>query len=231
MARSFTVGTLVTRAKERADLEGSSFIDDSEWKGYLSTAYAQLHSILAESGLRFFESTQTVTAWTDNGDGGGRVALPSDHFSTVGVARVLSDGRRLELYELMAQYRNAFAGSSSNDGQAFSLVGANLVVYPKPVDGDSYIHTYIPQPTDLSAAADGTSVDVVTPDGEDYIIWTMAMFALAKEESDTSVCERYREQARQRLQEMATMRLINHGRQRVVQEGPWYVDAGDWWNR
>lgn len=231
MARTFTVLQLVTRAKERADLENSTHIDDSEWKGYLSTAFAQLYSYLVTAGGRQYESTQSISSasLTDNGDGGGLVALPADHLSTTGVYYVDAGGYWTSLEELMAQERHAFSGpTQTQPAIAWALQGTNLVLYPRPPTGQTYKHVYVPQPTDLSAAADGTSVDVVTPDGEDYLVWTMAMFALAKEESDTSVCERYRLAAQERLQEWSTLRSLNNGRRPVLDDGPWLADEGDW---
>src|SRR5262245_35889397 len=147
MARQFRVDALILRAKQRADLENSSFISDTEWKPMLSTAYAQLYSILADTGLRYYESTQSVAAgtFTDNGDGGGKVALPSDHWSTVDVMYQGGDNRRHPLGEVMAQERHMFSSSTTGErASAFCLVGSNLVVYPKPSSG-TYIHTYIPQ--------------------------------------------------------------------------------------
>lgn len=226
MARTFTLDTLITRAKERSDLENSTHIDDSEWKGYISTAYAQLHSILVASGMRYFESVQSISSTsdlTDNGDGGGYVALPAGFLSTIAVDRINTSGSREALFELMVQERNAFSGVTlgSQDAVAWSHSGSNLVLYPKPPGGQTYKHIYVPQPTDYSTSAGATSIDVVTPDGEDYIIWCAAMFALTKEESDTSVCERYRMAAKERLEEWSVLRALNNARRVLVDEGPY----------
>ncbi len=231
MPRSFALSALMTRAKERSDLENSSHIAETEWKGYLSTAYAQLHSILVASGYRYFESTQSIdsASLADAGDGGGSVALPADFLNTTFVYYQDGAGHRYPLVEIMAQEAHVFSGNTGSQGEAYALVATNLIIYPKPPSGQTYKHVYVPQPLDLSGQADGTVIDVVTPDGEDYLTWTAAMFALTKEESDTSVCERYRALAKERLEEQAVLRSLNTPRRRMVDDGyGWPVDEGDW---
>lgn len=212
-------------------MESGEHIDDSEWKGYISTLYAQLYSILVASGLRYFESQQSISSasLTANGDGGGYIALPAGYLATVGVDYEKSSGDREQLFEAMLQERNVWAGQAGlNRAEAYSLSGANLVLYPKPPSGQTYIHIYVPQPTDYSSSADGTSVDVVTPDGEDFIIWGVAIMALAKEETDTSVAERRFELAKERLVEWATLRQLHTMRRRLVDDGPFMYDPADW---
>jgi hypothetical protein len=234
MARTFTLGTLVTRAQERTDLENSTHIDSSEWKGYISTAYAQLYSILVESGMRYYESVQSISSasLTDNTDGGGFIALPADFLSTIGVDYAPTGGMREALFELMVQERNVYSAvTGAQNAEAYCHSGVNLILYPKPPSGQTYKHLYVPQPADLSSSADGTSVDVVTPDGEDYLIWTAAMFALTKQETDTSVCERYRKAAQERLMEWAVNRSLNTGRRPIVSEALGSWDPADWRRR
>ena len=86
-------------------MEGSDFVDDPEWKGYISTLYGQLHKKLVQSGLRYFESLQSIASadLTDNGDGGGYIALPNDYLGSLGVEYKDTAGNRTELWELMAQ--------------------------------------------------------------------------------------------------------------------------------
>lgn len=223
MARTFTLGTLVTRAKQRADMENATFIADAEWKGIVSSAYAELFSLLAASGLRYFESVDTVTT-----DGSAAYALPADFLSSIGVDYVVNaQGSRRQLEELMAQERNLYTGaSSSGEAVAYSLVGTDLTFYPTPPTSQDYEHRYIPQPADLSDSADGTSVDVVTPDGEQFLIWYAAVMALSKEESDVRVAMAERERFRQRVEEWAVLRSLHSPRRLIVDEGG-YSDPAD----
>lgn len=231
MARSFTVLQLVTRAKYAADMENQSFISDTEWKTYLSTAYAELYAILVESGMRYFESEDTITA-----DGNHSYALPADFLTSIGVDYEISatSGERRYLQPLMVQERNMFTGvGSANQAIGYSLTGSNIRLYPTPASGQVYYHVYVPQPTEHSASADGTSIDVVTPDGEAFITWHMAFRALSKEQSDTADSRNEREAARARVTSWAILRAINEPRRRIVQQnlGLNSYDPGDYWGR
>lgn len=229
MARTFTLAQLTTRCKERADSEGASFIDDPEWQGYISTIFAELYELLAESGLRYYESVQSIaaSALTANGDGGAYIALPADYLGTLGVDYQIDATRRRQLFEIMMQERNAFAGRTG-EARAYAIVGANLVLYPTPPTGHTYKHLYLPMPTDYSGSATSTAVDVVVPAGEDFLVWGVVRLALAKEESDTQHAEREFARARERIEAAAQNRAITSPRRRYVagEEDEWL--EGDW---
>lgn len=235
MARTFTLGVLVTRCQQLLDLENQTdFASTSLLKGWISTAYAELQSILVASGLRYFESEQSIAAASLTADtyGGGYIALPAGYLSTIGVDYVVNatTNERRELDELMVQERGQFSGLAQGEAFAYALIGANLHLFPRPPTGQTYIHVYVPQPTDYSSSADGTSVDVVTPDGEDFLIWRVAVMAKEKEQDDTTTAERNLERARQRLEEWAALRSLNTPRRRIVAETV-RRDEGDWWPR
>jgi hypothetical protein len=222
LARSFTIANLVTLAKQYADQEGQGFVADSEWQKYLSTAYAQLYSVLAASGLRYFETTQSLTA--------ASTALPAGHMTTLGVFYV--NGSQLEpLEELMFQDRHHIVGGSSSRAYFYELAGSNIVLQPAYTTGQTYTHYYIPQPTDYTSSITSTSVDVVTPDGEDFICWSMAARALLKQESEAAGgAIQERELARARVEEWAVLRQLHSQRRRVVDDmANWGSDPADKW--
>jgi hypothetical protein len=230
MPRLVKMSDLVTRCQQRADMENQTFVNDtsgsSEWLHYIHTVYAELHGEISKTGMRHFEMSQQFTT-----DGGAVYALPDDHLSTVGVDRIESDGSRFELYELMAQERNRYTGSTSNPyAFAWSVVGSGqkpLTLYPTPPSGKTYEVLYVPQPPDLTNAADSDVVDMVTPDGENFVIWGAAALALAKEESDPSFAVSERERLRVSIVEWATLRSLHEPRRIIALDdhedeyGPW----------
>ncbi len=234
MPRTFTLGALVTRAQQRADLVNHDNVGTSEWKESISSAMGELQSLLVGSGLRYFESVQSVSsaALTDNGDGGGYIAMPADHAHTIGVDLVDGTGYRTPLYEMMVQERSEFSGSTGfPHAIAWAHQGANLVLYPRPASGQTYKHHYVPQPTDLSSSADGTNVDVVTNDGENFVVWYAAALAMAKqgrtEEAAFAVVERDR--AKERVREDALRRALNNARRVVTDDTD--RPTSWWWGR
>lgn len=213
-------------------MENQGLISDSEWKMLISLQYAELYALLAETGMRYFETEESIDT-----TGGSVYGLPEDHLSTVGVDFLVnaSTGERRQLQELMVQERNFFAGvQGAPEARAYALVGTNIVLYPTPPTGQTYKHVYIPQPADLSSAADGATIEMATSDGEAFLIWSVAVLALAKEESDTSLAQAEREAARERVWNWATLRALNTPRRRTVDSGPGLdgtYDPADYWGR
>ncbi len=222
MPRTFTLGDLVTRCKRRCNLEDHDLFPDSEWKQMISTAYAELFSEVAATGLRYFETTQTYTV-----DGSDSYDEPFNHMSTVGMDRIVNaSGARRELTEIMSQERNRFAGMTG-DAVAFALIDDQIYFYPKPTSG-TYELVYVQQPPDLAIYEDGDFVDVVTPDGESFLLWAVAVQALAKEDSDTRTAREEREAARARVIDWARMRNLTTSRRQMVDDPGYGFDPADW---
>lgn len=195
------MGTLVTRCRQRADKENDDHV--TEWKMLINEVYGELQSLLAEKGGRQFESTQTVT-----GTGAASYALPTDHAKTVRVDFVMdSAGRLRQLIQLRVQDRSRWVGLTG-DAFAYELAGATIALYPKPASG-TYKHMYIPQPVDISAYADATTVDLVSVDGEKFVIYGVAAIAKDKSEADLQFVLHERDAARKRLEEWAALRVFN----------------------
>lgn len=215
-----------------------------EWKSLISEQYAQLYGIVVKSGMRYFETTVAITA-----TGATSYPLPSDHDETIGIDRILdATGRKIQLGEMMVQERNAWSGQTA-DAVAYSLVGQTIVFFPRPTTGN-YSHVYVAQSPDISSLADISTVDVVTGDGEAFLIWGVAAKALPKTESDTTSAVQEREAAATRFAEDVTMRALVNPRRRIVMRGggggsyggygsggadggdvDWGGIDGGWWNR
>lgn len=241
MPRSLTMSTIVTRCQRRADKENDGSIDSSvggEWYALISAQYAELYSLVVETGCRNFETTQQYTS-----TGAQTLNEPTDHFMTVGIDRILNatTGERYELGELMASERQRFAGTTG-DAQCYTHVDTKYYLYPTPPAGQLYELLYVAQPPDLTTYNGGQTVDVVNPAGEEFLIWGVVVKALAKSESDVTLAIAERERHREQLVEWATLRALNQPRRRVVTDavGDMMIDRygmldafdpGGWWNR
>lgn len=218
--RKIRMGDLVLRCQRRADMEGNPKIKPPEWKSLISEMYGHLYAVVAKAGLRYFEGTATISA-----TGAASYALPADHDLTIGIDRVVdSSGRTCQLGELMVQERNEYSGMTG-DAIYYSVVGQNVVFFPTPQSGD-YKLTYVPQSPDISAISDSTEVDVVTADGEAFLIWGVACKALPKTESNVTVAMTEREAAAARFAEDVGLRAQYNPRRRVVMSTPL---EDDWW--
>lgn len=222
MARNLTTLQLVDRARVRADAENRDHISLANWKEFLSIAWGELYDMMVESGLRYFESEDTITA-----DGSSSYALPSDFYRSIGVDRDVDGTKREALDELMVQERNLLRQTGT--ALSYAIIGTNIELYPTPGSG-TYYHVYVPQPSDISGNADGDNVDVVNPQGEKFVICHMAATALAREESDATFMISEREKAENAFRIWAADRSMNSPRRRQVHDSYGYRDAGDYYH-
>jgi hypothetical protein len=223
MPRRFQMGVLVTRCQQRCDLEHSGHISPAEWRALISEAYGELWSTVSGTGLRYFETSTTITA-----DGSDGYIEPADHYSTSAITRVSPGGRESMLDPLMPQEEPAYKGLTG-DARRWTLVDDQLHLYPRPTSG-TYKWYYLQQPTDLASYADDDIVDVVTPDGEAFLIWAVAVKARAKGEAGVQVHMAERERYREQLVGWAADRAITEHNYRVQRDaafgGP--LDDADW---
>lgn len=238
MPRNLLMGDVVLRCQRRADQEFVNVIQPPEWKALISEMYAQLYSTAVQSGMRYFESTATITA-----NGATSYAVPTDHDETIGIDRVAdaTSGRIDQLGELMIQERTRFSGLTG-DASGYALIGLAIVLYPRPTTG-TYLHVYVPQAPDISALADTATVDLVTGDGEAFLIEGVAAKAKPKTDADPSANILARNEAMTRFEADVKRRAVTNPRRRVVvrnrlsylddwEDGGWLGnDPGSWRNR
>lgn len=208
MPRLFAMSSLVTRCKQRADQVNSEFISDAEWKALISEKYGELHGAVCDTGSRYFESTQTITA-----TGATSYDEPDDFRSAVGMDR-LDGTRRLPVFELMTAERHIFSGQSG-DARFFQHIDDQIYLHPNPSSG-TYYFLYVPQSPDLSSYGDSDLVDVCDESGEAFLIWGVAAIALAKAESNAQLALQKEADAKERLIAWAARRMMSEPRRRVV---------------
>lgn len=224
MPRRHQMSTLVTRCKRRADKESDPHISDAEWKALISEQYGDLYSTVAATGLRYFESEWTITA-----NGETSYAEDAAVQAIVAVRYVVnsSTGETRDLQEIMMQETSVWSGLTG-EAYAWAHVDDKIYLFPKPSSG-TYKVAYIPQSPDLSDYVDADVVDVVTPDGEAFLIWGVAVKALAKSQQDVTLAIAEREAARVRLAEWATLKAFNSPRRRVDPAlADTYIDPAEW---
>jgi hypothetical protein len=230
MPRNLTMGDVLLRCQQRADKVGDDHIggdDTAEWQRLISEVYGDLFSVVAETGLRYFEYTATLTT-----DGTAYVDEPADMLSTIRLDYVPTTGQRRELAELMQAEQPAMSNQIGTEARAYALVDDRIYLYPTPPTGQTYELLYIPQAPDLSTFASDDCIDVVNSYGEAFLIWGVAALALTKAKQDASQCFAMQDQYRERLSDWAVSRAFSNPRRRIVTDIDVAldtdVDQADW---
>lgn len=188
------LSALRTLCKQRADLENDDHIADSEWNALISEQVGELHELADECGMRYFETTATITA-----TGAASYALPTDHLATIRIVPTDSAGRRTAEPLIEVQVSDPCYPFRGDTGTArrFAIIGQTIQFDPNPSSG-TYAHVYVPQPADLATAADDTSIDLICPSGLAFVVEGAAAKALRKSETDVQPFMVAREEARER---------------------------------
>lgn len=154
MARIFTAGEIITKARRQANMEGASglkFVTAAEALRLTSQAWTWLHGLLVKADPDYFEETQSIiTTDTDT------YPLPDDYLETKRIDYAFATTDYRPLKKITSREINAYqaTGSSAAQAEAYRLVGGNVVLYPTPPSGQTYRHLYIPAPADLTATTD-----------------------------------------------------------------------------
>ena len=224
MARLVTLGTLVTRAQQRWGAEGDAQLDVTEVKALISEYYGELHALVSNTGARYFETEATLDL--------NSLALPSDHLSTIGVDLVLSGstGPRRPVWGPIGPADRSYLIGLSTGGPAYFWAeeGTNIALYPTPTSG-TYKHLYVPQPTDLSSAADATSVDVINIYGERLLLWGVASVAQHKGSVSQARAVDEHAKASAELEYWACQRAMGQPRYSIPREVLESLRCGRWW--
>lgn len=176
MAYSVTAGDIRTKAKRLADMENSSFVSDSEWLDYVSSAYAELYDILTTKFERYNVSTSNISITS----GTTLYNLPSDFYKLVG-ADFQSGSDYIPIQQF--PFFNRFPTGNHTTG--------TVRIW------------YTPAPAIITSAA--TSLDVVSG-WHDYIAVVAAIMAKEKEESSTTGLERRKADLTRRIEVAAENR-------------------------
>ena len=208
MANTVTLSSLRTQIRQRANMENSEFISDSELNGYINASYAELYDILVSR----FEDYYTITASSTVSAGSFSFSVPADFYKVRGVDRLISGTEYYSLKGFNFSERNAYNNSVTFNyfnqiDIRYRLIGNNIELTPQGSAAGTYRLWYIPTYTALSLDAD--TVDGVNG-WEEYIIVDACIKCLEKEESSTTMFEKQKKALLKRIEEMASQRDINN---------------------
>ncbi len=163
--RSYSVQSLVDRARRYADMEYTPFVtNDPELLDYLNVAYGEYYDLLVMTSEDYFTTVADITLLPNTTE----YDLPDDFYKMTSMAYKIAENQFYTLRPYMEQERNNF-------GLVTSIQTGTIRM------------RYVPAPEtfdDFTGTIDGQA------GWEDYISTHMAIQMLNKEESDTAALER-----------------------------------------
>jgi hypothetical protein len=201
---SVTLLQLKNRARQRADMETSDFIEDSELVGYINASLAELYDLMvAAYGEDYFLDNYTFSTVASQAD----YSLPADFYKLKGVdARINgSDWYSIRPFNFNERNRNQDVtwGLIGGPNVRYRIVGSNIKFSPLPEGIYPMQLWYVPLAPTM--AADGDTFDDLNQYGE-YVVIDAAIKMLQKEESDVSVLMAQKQAMKRRLEEMSLNR-------------------------
>ena len=202
---SITLAEIRVQSRQRADMENSTLVSDSELNSFINNSIAELHDVLSEAyGSEYFVKSTTGSIV----DGTEDYALPSDLYEVRGVDVRIGTDNWLNVRRFNFNERNRF--QSFNVWDVFGLstaryrvVGNNLKFSPVPDRAAEYRLWYVPLATKL--VNDGDSLNDFNAYSE-YVIVDAAIKMLQKEESDVSVFLLQKQALEKRIREKSQNR-------------------------
>lgn len=201
---STTLLELRTQSRQRADMENSQFVSDSELNSYINKSIAELHDLLIscyDSDYYMveypFQTTVNVTNY----------ALPADFYKLRGVDLKLQgqDYYSVRPFNFNERNRNLDLqwGLIGGPSIRYRMIGSNMVFSPKPDGAYDCRLWYTPTATVL--VTDSSELADLNQYSE-YVIVDAAIKMMQKEESDVSVLMAQKQALASRIVSMAQNR-------------------------
>lgn len=215
-----SLSTLRTRARRRADQEGSLFCSDDEVTDYVSEGAKRLHELLVSAfGEDYVKKASTLSLVAGTTD----YALPSDFFKLTAVDLTIS-GKAVPLKRYNEAERDAWKNLSTVSWFSvprYKLEGDNIRLLPAPTSVMSGSLIYIPLLQILVGGTGSTYVNTFTtangtdtvnfPNGwEKFVTAYAAEQLMMKEESPTREIRAQLDRWESELKDIASNRDAAH---------------------
>jgi hypothetical protein len=211
---AITESALVTRVRQRADMESNLFVSDIEVQTYINAGIAELHDILIQTyGQDYYINSTTFTTSANVDSYNISTNIGTDFYKLRGVDAQLNGQNYFTLRPFNFNERNLYQswGSWSLLGLTnvrYRMVGGNLVFTPIPSTNTSVRVWYIPtaQKFDSTTPATSTTTFDDINGYAEYVVLDAAIKCLQKEESDVQGLMYDKQQMKRRIEEAANNR-------------------------
>lgn len=202
---TITLAELRLQSRQRADMENSKLVSDSELASYINNSIAELHDILCEA----YSSDYYVKTLSFNVvSGQDSYALPADFYILKGVDLRIDNQDFISVKPFNFNERNRYSELGVWDlagvtNVRYRMIGNNIVFNPVPDRNVEIKLWYVPLATKL--VNDTDTLDDLNAFSE-YVIVDAAIKMMQKEESDVSVLLAQKQALEQRIRDRAQIR-------------------------
>ena len=210
-----TLAELITQVRQRSDMEGSTFVSDTEIRNWINTGLAELHDIMVQSFEDYYVESQqfTIVAETPH-------TLPDDFYKVLGVDFV-SGGVTTTVLPYSFAERNMYKSNAAMlAGQAgavrYIVQGNQMKFLPDSPPAGEIVMYYIPEAQQFANDSTEDTVQLkvkaraVASGYQSYIVASAAIKCLMKEESDVRMLIVEKREAQKRIEQAATGRDAGH---------------------
>jgi uncharacterized protein YdcH (DUF465 family) len=206
---SISLAEIRVQSRQRADMESSQFVSDSELNTYINSSIAELHDVMSDAyGSEYFV---TSTADLPIVSGTDSYTLPTNFYELRGIDVRVGNEPYISITRFNFRDRNKFTNFTAwtLDNLVhiqYHIVGGNLLFRPAPTIAATYKLWYTPLPTRL--VNDGDQLNDYNSYAE-YVIVDAAIKMLQKEESDVTVLFAQKQALEKRIRDKVQNRDAN----------------------
>ena len=215
-----TLAQIKSRARQKADMENSNFIEDPELLNYVNEAYYTWYDIIVAAFEDYYLSA-TPTEFSLTTSDEGVFDLPADFYKLAGLDKAIDTGSN-RFYTLRktpwrgrTRTEDTFPRYGLVPTVSYRIFANKIQMTPMDAATGTYHLWYIP--TAVPFVDDGDSID--TFNGfENLLIIDVAIKMLNKEETDPSLLLLERQRLTEAINQMRIDRDINNG-ERIEEVG------------
>lgn len=229
-----SLDTIRTQAKQRADMENSDFVSDTEWATYIQNSAGELYDLVLEGAGEDWYITGTLPQNTSPGT--PTYTLTPDGSNTIyKVLKVMLEfnGRWRAIRKLKGTngLMDAILTETDSWSDPYSVFytltwrqggDVDITIWPFPPYVTRLLVFYVPSPTDIDNAS---NLFQSFSGWEEYLVVDAAMKALEKEESDTRALMARKAALRERILHHAQTMNIGEGATLIDQTEPYFIDG------
>lgn len=201
-----TLTNLTDRAKQMADLVGSSFVSSAEWTSWVNSGLMELYDIVVGAYEDYFTTSTTATI-----SSGSSFALPAAFYKLRGIDYQVTSSDYLNVPQYNFNDRNrqlqwGYSIRGNDSVRMYRMIADTVEITPSDRSSGTYRIWYVPAVTALSGSSDTIPTALSKAGWEEYIVLYAAIKAKLKGEEDVSDMENQKSALAQRIVSMSANR-------------------------